>query len=89
MKKRSYIMITKRGTGEGRIGQVIDYLSDKSGTKMFCAIRLNYNGQVLFVENHSLRIPSQEEKKKDKKLHNRELQLDKYERSRFNILRYE
>ena len=82
-------MITKKGTGEGRIGQVIDYLPDKSGTKIFCAIRLNYNGQVLFIESQSLRIPSQEEKKKDKKLHNCELQLDKYERSRFNILRYE
>ena len=84
MNKRSYVMITKGGQEEGRIAQVIDYLYDKS----VYAIRINYNGYIRFVKKEFLRKATQEEKKKDKKNHNKEPQLDQYERQWFNQMRY-
>lgn len=87
-KKRSYVIMTK-GQGANRIGQVIDYLTNNTNCKTVYAVRLNYNGQVLFLESKWLRKPNQQEKNKDKKLHNREIQLEKYERSVLEMMRYE
>ena len=87
-KKRAYVMMTT-GQGTNRVGQVIDYLTNKSETKTFYAVRLNYNGQVLFLENNGLRKPTQQEKTQDKKLHNREIQLERYERSVLEMMRYD
>lgn len=83
MNKRSYVMVTKGGQEEGRIAQVIDYLHDKS----VYAIMINYNGYVRFEKKEFLRKATQAEKNKDKKQHNKELQLDQYEREWFNSLR--
>jgi len=73
------------GQDKGRIAQVIDYLHDKS----FYAIMLNYNGYVRFVTAEQLRKPTKQEKSKDKKQHNRELQMDRYEKAYFIGLLYE
>lgn len=83
MNKRSYVMITK-GQEAGRIAQVIDYLHDKS----VYAVMINYNGYVRFVKTEFLRKPTKQEKNKDKKQHNLELQLDRYQRAYFNDLIY-
>jgi hypothetical protein len=83
MNKRSYVMITK-GQETGRIAQVIDYLHDKS----VYAVMINYNGYVRFVKTEFLRKPTKQEKNKDKKQHNLELQLDRYQRTHFNGLIY-
>ena len=83
MNKRSYVMVTKGGQEEGRIAQVIDYLHDKS----VYAIMINYNGYVRFEKKEFLRKATQSEKNKDKKQHNKELQLDQYDREWFNSMR--
>ena len=74
-----------KGQDRGRVAQVIDYLHDKS----IYAIRINYNGYIRFVTSEHLQIASQNEKKKDKKLHNREPQLDGHEKSVLNSFLYE
>jgi|TARA_Y100000389_G_C17353250_1_gene459639 formyltetrahydrofolate hydrolase len=84
MNKRSYVMITEGGSEPGRVAQVIDYLYDKS----VYAIRINYNGYVRFEKKQFLRKATQEEKNKDKKEHNKELQLNRHERAHLNTLRY-
>ncbi len=71
-------MIAKGAQDGGRVAQVIDYLHDKS----IYVIMVNYNGYVKFVKPEVLRKATQEEKKKDKKIHNKELQLDRYDRAR-------
>lgn len=76
-------MITN-GQEQGRIAQVIDYLHDKS----VYAVMINYNGYVRFVKREYLRKPTKQEKNKDKKQHNLEIQLDKYQRAYFNDLIY-
>lgn len=73
-------MILEGGQDAGRVAQVIDYLHDKS----VYAIMVNYNGYVRLVKKEFLRKATQEEKKKDKKTHNRELQLDHDERCWLN-----
>jgi len=73
------------GQDRGRVAQVIDYLHDKS----IYAIRINYNGYTRFVASENLRIATQNEKKKDKKLHNHELQLDRHQKSVLNGFLYE
>lgn len=73
-------MVTKGGQEEYRVAQVIDYLHDKS----VYAIRINYNGSLRFEKRKFLRKATQEEKKKDKKEHNKEPQLDQYERAQLN-----
>jgi hypothetical protein len=65
-------MVTKGGKDEGRVAQVIDYSCNKS----VYAIMMNYNGYVCFEKKEFLRKATQEEKNKDKKKHNKELQLD-------------
>ena len=83
MNKRSYVMVTK-GQDAGRIAQVVDYLHDRS----VYAVMVNYNGYVQFVKSDFLRKPTKQEKNKDKKQHNLELQLDRYQRAYFNGLIY-
>tara|TARA_Y100000992_G_C21271535_1_gene497208 strand:- start:422 stop:679 length:258 start_codon:yes stop_codon:yes gene_type:complete len=83
MNKRSYVIITN-GQEQGRIAQVIDYLHDKS----VYAVMINYNGYVRFVKREDLRKPTKQEKQKDKKQHNLEIQLDKYQRAYFKGLIY-
>ena len=83
MNKRSYVIITN-GQEQGRIAQVIDYLHDKS----VYAVMINYNRYVRFVKREDLRKPTKQEKQKDKKQHNLEIQLDKYQRAYFKGLIY-
>ena len=84
LRKRSYaILIT--GQECGRVAQIVDYLHDKS----IYAIRINYNGYTRFVASENLRITTQNEKKRGKKMHNRELQLDRHEKSILNRFLYE
>jgi len=83
MKRRSYVMVTS-GQDVGRIAQVIDFLHDKSTY----AIMINYNGCMRFISRNNLRIPTKQEKNKDKKQHNRELQLDREQRAFLNSFIY-
>mgnify|MGYP001411878897 CR=1 FL=1 len=83
MNKRTYVMITG-GQDRGRLAQIVDYLHDKS----FYAVILNYNGYIRFVKRELLRSPTKQEKNKDKKQHNRELQLERSQRTYFNELLY-
>ena len=76
-------MVT-RGQDHGRVAQVVDYLHDNS----IYAVRINYNGYTRFVVSENLRIATQNEKKKDKKLHNHEIQLARHEKSRLNSFIY-
>lgn len=84
MNKRSYVMVI-RGQECGRVAQIVDYLHDKS----IYAIRINYNGYTRFVASENLRIATQNEKKKDKKLHNHEIQLDRHDKSVLDGFLYE
>lgn len=84
IKKRSYVMVIG-GQDRGDVAQVIDYLHDKS----VFAIILNNNGYIRVVSSDKLRIATKDEKKNDKKRHNRELQLDQYQRAYLNKLRYD
>ncbi len=83
IKKRGYVMITK-GENQNRVAQVVDYLYDKSAF----AIMINYNGYIRFVSSDKIRLATSEEKKKDKKQHNRELQLTRDQKSYLNELIY-
>tara|TARA_Y100000768_G_scaffold388920_1_gene388718 strand:+ start:3543 stop:3785 length:243 start_codon:yes stop_codon:yes gene_type:complete len=76
-------MITK-GENQNRVAQVVDYLYDKSAF----AIMINYNGYIRFVSSDKIRLATSEEKKKDKKQHNRELQLTRDQKSYLNELIY-
>ena len=73
-------MITGGVQDAGKVAQVIDYLDDRS----MYAIMLNHNGAVRYEKQEFLRKATPEEKKKDKKLHSRELQLDQYEQTWLN-----
>lgn len=83
IKKRGYVMITK-GQDKNRVAQVVDYIYDKSAV----AIMVNYNGYIHFVSNDKIRIATTEEKKKDKKQHNREVQLTRDQKSYLNSFIY-
>lgn len=76
-------MVTK-GENQNRVAQVIDYLHDKSTF----AIMINYNGYIRFVSSDKIRLATSEEKKKDKKQHNREIQLTRHQKSYLNSFIY-
>lgn len=83
MKRRSYVMVIS-GPYKGRIAQVIDYDHDVTTYALF----VNYNGFFILVRTNQIRQATTEERKKDKKRHRREHQLDRDQRRYFNDARY-
>ena len=83
-RRRSMVVVAvPRGrdiTGLNKVGQVIE----KSRDGQSVALRLNYNGQLLFRNKKYLRVATEQEKRKDRKEHSRELTIDQEERDILN-----
>lgn len=74
LSRRNMVLITGPKidvTGLNKVAQIVE--KSRNGHKF--AVRLNYNGQLLVCERKHLRKATDTEKKKDKKLHSRELSI--------------
>ncbi len=83
IRRRSYVMVLS-GADKGHVAQVVDHDPEKQTFALF----VNYNGFSIFVKQHQIREATLQEKKKDKKQHSREHQLNSDEHIQFYDARY-
>ena len=83
LSRRNMVLITGPKidvTGLNRVAQIVE--KSRNGQKF--AVRINYNGQLLICERKHLCKATDTQKRKDPKLHSRELVISHNERKRLN-----
>lgn len=83
IRNKSYVFITGPRMWAGEYRRVAQVVGQSNDGKKY-AVRLNYNGALAVRNKKYIRVPTEAEKRADKKEHNRSLTIDFEEREQLN-----